>query len=227
MPTLLSPPPPPSSLPTTQPTPFPPPFPPLPLPVNQPPPQFPRFFPSPFPLPFGFFPYHFLGPPHTTSLTTPPPFDLPLQPPLLPRPTTTLLPFPLPNKSLLPITTLKPSPQANGGCKGSFRVDSKTFSFYFDGGRAEYYAIHESRRNIKNFIWLSRKGLKWILLCFADICDWVPGKVFLCKRYRENNKFFVFRGRSNKAGIFVDIVVFYGGACYGCVMVPVSSNQSG
>ena len=49
----------------------------------------------------------------------------------------------------------------------------------------------------------------------------------MCKRYRENNKFFVFRGRSNKAGIFVDIVVFYGGACYGCVMVPVSSNQSG
>ena len=54
--------------------------------------------------------------------------------------------------------------------------------------------------------------MKWIISCFADIQDWVPGKDVLSKRYRENNKFFIFRGRSNKAGIFVDIVVFFGGA---------------
>ena len=54
--------------------------------------------------------------------------------------------------------------------------------------------------------------MKWIISCFADIQDWVPGKDVLCKRYRENKKFFIFRGRSNKAGIFVDIVVFFGGA---------------
>ena len=69
--------------------------------------------------------------------------------------------------------------------------------------------------------------MEWILSCFADIRDWVPGKDYLCKRYRENNKFFEFRGRSNKAGIFVEIVVFYSGAQRGWVMVPVSSNRSG
>ena len=178
LPTLL--PSPPSSLPTIQPTPFPPPFPSLPLPFNQPPPVFPGFFPSLFSSPFGFFPYHLLGPPHSSSLTTPPPSDL------LSRPTTTSPPIPLHNKSPLPITALTLSPLASGGCKGSFRIDSKNFSFSFDGGRAESYAIHESRQNIKNSIWLSRKGMKWILSCFADIRDWVPGKDFLCKQYREN-----------------------------------------
>ena len=69
--------------------------------------------------------------------------------------------------------------------------------------------------------------MKWILSCLADICDWVPGKDFLYKRYRKNNNFFKFRGRSNKAGIFADIAVFFGGAWHGCVMVPASSNRLG
>ncbi|KAF3954007.1 hypothetical protein CMV_020601 [Castanea mollissima] len=76
-------------------------------------------------------------------------------------------------------------------------------------------------------ICLGRKGLEWILSCFADIRDWVPGKDYLYKRYRENNKFFEFRGRSNKAGIFVEIAVYYGGARRGWIMVPASSNRSG
>ena len=39
--------------------------------------------------------------------------------------------------------------------------------------------------------------------------------------------FFEFRGRSNKASLFVDIAVYYGGPCRGCVIVPASSNRSG
>ena len=49
----------------------------------------------------------------------------------------------------------------------------------------------------------------------------------MCKRFRENNKFFIFGGRPNKAGIFVDIAVFFGGARRGCVMVPASTNRFG
>ena len=127
----------------------------------------------------------------------------------------------------LPSSVPKPSPQVRGGSIGSFRIDSKTFSFSFDGGRADSYAILESRRNFKNSVWLSRKGMKWVLSCFADIRDWVPRKDLLYKQYRENNKFFDFRGRSNKAGIFVDIAVFFGGAQRGSVMVPASSNRAG
>ena len=66
--------------------------------------------------------------------------------------------------------------------------------------------------------------MEWILSCFADICDWVPGIDVMCKWYRENNKLFEFRGRSNKVEIFVEIAVYYGGARHGCVMVPASSN---
>ena len=127
----------------------------------------------------------------------------------------------------LHISDPKPSPHVRRGSIGSFRIDSKTFSFSFDGGRIDSYAILESRQNFKSSVWLSRKGMKWVLSCFTDIRDWVPGKDLLYKQYRENNKFFEFRGRSNKAGIFVDITVFFGGARHGCVMVPGSSNQAG
>ncbi|KAF3956710.1 hypothetical protein CMV_018193 [Castanea mollissima] len=213
----------PPSLPTTQPTPFPPLCPSLPLPFNQTPPPFPGFFPSPFPSSVGFFPFHSFCPPHPSSLNTPPPSVSPLQPQVWPRSITTVSPTPLPN-SLPPPPKL--SPQGRGGSNGSFRIDSKTFSFSFDD-QADSYAIHESRRNFKSSVCLGRKGLEWILSCFADIRDWVPGKDYLYKRYRENNKFFEFQGRSNKAGIFVEIAVYYGGARRGWIMVPASSNRSG
>ncbi|KAF3973051.1 hypothetical protein CMV_003495 [Castanea mollissima] len=216
--------PPPPSLPTTQPTPFPPLCPSLPLPFNQTPPPFPGFFPSPFPSSIGFFPFHSFCPPHPSSLNTPPPSVLPLQPQVWPRSITTVSPTPLPN-SLPPPPKL--TPQGRGGSNGSFRIDSKTFSFSFDDGQTDSYAIHESRRNFKSSVCLGRKGLEWILSCFADIRDWVPGKDYLYKRYRENNKFFEFRGRSNKASIFVEIAVYYGGARRGWIMVPTSSNRSG
>ena len=74
---------------------------------------------------------------------------------------------------------------------------------------------------------MSQKGLEWILACFANIRDWVPEKDLFCKRFRANNKLFEFRGRSNKAGIFVEIAVYYGGASRGWVLVPTSSNRSG
>uniref|UniRef100_A0A7N2R0U5 Rx N-terminal domain-containing protein n=1 Tax=Quercus lobata TaxID=97700 RepID=A0A7N2R0U5_QUELO len=75
--------------------------------------------------------------------------------------------------------------------------------------------------------WVGRRGLERIRSCFADIRDWVPGKDLFCKHYRENNKFFEFYGRSNKAGLFVDIAVYYGGKRRGCVMIPASLNRSG
>ena len=59
---------------------------------------------------------------------------------------------------------------------------------------------------------MGRKGLEWIFACFADIQDWVPRKDYMWKRFKANNKLFEFRGRSNKAGIFVEIAVYYGGA---------------
>ena len=49
----------------------------------------------------------------------------------------------------------------------------------------------------------------------------------MCKHFRAHNKFFEFRGRLNKAGIFVEIAVYFGGARRGEIMVPASSNRSG
>ena len=111
----------------------------------------------------------------------------------------------------LPKTDTKPVPHLNtssslsdhGGRKISFRIDAKFFSFSFNSGRLDSYAIHENNQNVKHTIWVGRKGFEWILSYFVDIRDWVLGKVSLCKRFRENNKLLEFCGRSNKVGIFV------------------------
>ena len=64
--------------------------------------------------------------------------------------------------------------------------------------------------------------MEWILNCFADIRDWVPGHDAHCKRLREDGKLIEFCGRSNKAGLFIAISIFYGKARRGCVMIPAS-----
>ena len=98
----------------------------------------------------------------------------------------------------------------HGSSKGSFHINAKIFSLSFDGGQSDLFA-HES--NVMSSIWVGHKGMEWILSCFADICDWVLGNDFLCKRLQENNKnnkLLEFCGRSNKAGLFVVIAVYYG-----------------
>ena len=65
-----------------------------------------------------------------------------------------------------------------------------------------------------------------ILSCFSDISDWVPRKEFFFKRFWENNKLLKFCGRSNKAGLFVVIAMFFGGDRRGCIMIPKSINRS-
>ena len=53
------------------------------------------------------------------------------------------------------------------------------------------------------------------------------GLIVLCKRFRENGKLIEFCGRSNKADLFVVIVVYFGGSRRGCIMTPASSNHAG
>ena len=57
--------------------------------------------------------------------------------------------------------------------------------------------------------------------------DWVPGQDVHCERLRENGKLIEFCVRSNKAGLFVAIAVYYGGAQRGCIMILASFNHAG
>ena len=49
----------------------------------------------------------------------------------------------------------------------------------------------------------------------------------MCKRFQDNNKLLEFCGRSNKAGVFVVMAEYFGGAHRGCVMILASSNRAG
>ena len=81
--------------------------------------------------------------------------------------------------------------------------------------------------DVKSSIWAGRRGMEWILTCFVDIRDWVPGQDVLCKRFRDNGKLIEFCGRSNKAGLFVVLTVYFGGAQRGCVIILASFNCPG
>ena len=145
-------------------------------------------------------------------------------------PTPPLLPdISLSKTDTKPVSNLNTSPTLldHGGRKIPFSIDAKFFSFPFNGGRHDSYAINESNWHVKHTIWVGRKGLEWILSCFVDIRDWVPRKVSICKCLWENNKLLEFCGRSNKVGVFVVIAEYFGGACRGCVMIPASTNCFG
>ena len=55
----------------------------------------------------------------------------------------------------------------------------------------------------------------------------MPGLAVLCKRFRENGKLIELCGRSNKAGLFVVIAVYFGGSKRGCIIILASSNHAG
>ena len=58
-------------------------------------------------------------------------------------------------------------------------------------------------RMLRALFGLDIRGIEWIFTCLANIRDWVPGRVVLCKRLRENGKLLEFCGSSNRAGLFV------------------------
>uniref|UniRef100_A0A7N2R375 Uncharacterized protein n=1 Tax=Quercus lobata TaxID=97700 RepID=A0A7N2R375_QUELO len=103
---------------------------------------------------------------------SPPPLPLPSPPPppqgsnqALPK-QPSLVPAPLTIPSSPSIETslnIPPKPQSFvlGGSKGSFHIDAKLFSFSFDGGRSDSYAIHETRWNVKSSIWVGTWTTTW------------------------------------------------------------------
>nr|POF14674.1 hypothetical protein CFP56_52660 [Quercus suber] len=68
---------------------------------------------------------------------------------------------------------IPPLPQSSDhrGSKRLFHIDAKLFSFSFDGGMSDLYAIHETCRDVKSSIWVGHRGMEWILTCLADIRD--------------------------------------------------------
>ena len=141
-----------------------------------------------------------------------------------------LAPAPLAKPDIATIETsqnIPPKPLfSDHGGKRLFRIDAKLFSFSFDRGRSDSYAIHETCRDVKSPIHVGYRGIEWILTCLVDVRDWVLGRAVLCKRFRENRKLIKFCGRSNRAGLFVVIAEYFGGSRRGCIMILVSSNRA-
>ncbi|KAK9986819.1 hypothetical protein SO802_031770 [Lithocarpus litseifolius] len=115
----------------------------------------------------------------------------------------------------------KPKPQSGGleRCSAVFRIDSKVFSLACDGGKIDFYAIHERRGKFHGSIRVGRLGLDWIIACLAALDQWNFRKQPFFKRLRENSKLLEFTSRLNKGGLFVEISEYHNGARKGCLRV--------
>ena len=143
------------------------------------PPTSPFCFPPQFPSPFSFLPYPQFYSPSLPFPFSPPQLPNPPQHPLVPKaPSPTAAPLPSPTLFTKPSSlNVPPSSSYHGESKVSVRIDAKLFSFSFDSGQSDSYAIHESHRNVKSSIWVGHKGIEWILSCFADICTGFQGRI--------------------------------------------------
>lgn len=94
------------------------------------------------------------------------------------------------------------------GIGTSFRIDSKTFSLGFDGGRVDPYHIMERKCLFKGSLWLSLRGLRWVLgeiRIFQFLCDGYNTLEFSCL--------------SNRGGRFVELLENHGGSQRGRIRV--------
>ena len=118
----------------------------------------------------------------------------------------------------------QPKPKSQSGelerSLAFFRIDSKAFSLVFDGGRIDFYAIHEHRGQFHGSIREGRLGLDLIIASFADLYHWNFRKKHFFKRLHENSKLLEITSRSNKGGVFVEISEYHNGARRGCLWVP-------
>ena len=77
--------------------------------------------------------------------------------------------------------------------------------------------------------WVGRTGLDWVIVCLVEIGRWNFSKqlfFFFFKWLRENLKTLKIAPRSNKGGLFVEILGYRNGTRHGCLQVPVSVKTS-
>ena len=79
---------------------------------------------------------------------------------------------------------------------------------------------------------MGRLGLDWIIACLAELCRWDFSKQHLFKQFHKNYKILEITSRSNKGGIFAEILSitmeifeYHNGAKGGCVCVPEVDNK--
>lgn len=95
---------------------------------------------------FGIFPYPYPLPPSLPS-PSPPPQGSNHGLPKLPKLASTPLTIPdIPSIKTTHFIPPLPHSSDHGGSKRSFCIDSSFFSFSFDGGRFDSYALHETCR---------------------------------------------------------------------------------
>uniref|UniRef100_A0A2N9HG92 Endonuclease/exonuclease/phosphatase domain-containing protein n=1 Tax=Fagus sylvatica TaxID=28930 RepID=A0A2N9HG92_FAGSY len=196
----------------------------LPPPTLPPPPPHPFFIPPPPPFIASNQPPYIIPQPYTVSLPTnspPPPNAYQQTQPALPH--AERLTF-NPNNSrpeyIPPRHTITKT-------HTPFRIDAKTFTLEFEGGRTDPYHIKERRNRYRGSLWIGLRGLKWLLGELEALRKPAAKLVGFFQFYRDGYRTLELSCLSNRGGRYLELCDYHSGSQQGGVRVPEGKHGAG
>ena len=133
----------------------------------------------------------------------------------------TIPPIPTP-----PRHSLNYSPKSTG-VKHTFRIDAKTFTLFFNGGRNDSYYIIEHRGNFRGSIWVSVKSLHWLLDARDKLHQITDQPEGFFRSHKDGYKILEISRMKNKGGRFVEFSDYHSGSQQGHIRIPKGKQGRG
>ena len=102
----------------------------------------------------------------------------------------------------------------------SFLIDAKFFTLVFDGGRKDPYHIIEHRGNFLGSIWVSVKGLRWLIEVWDKLCRLPEQSEGYFQLFRDDYRTLELCCMKNKGGRFVEPSDYHSGSQQGHIRIP-------
>ena len=108
-----------------------------------------------------------------------------------------------------------------------FCIDSKAFTLVFYGGRVDPYNIKERRGQFRDSLWVSLKGLRWLLKVFHKLRNPKQNLEGFFEFHRDGYKILEFNCLANHGGRFVEITEYHSGTHRGSIKIPEGRRDAG
>uniref|UniRef100_A0A2N9I472 Reverse transcriptase domain-containing protein n=1 Tax=Fagus sylvatica TaxID=28930 RepID=A0A2N9I472_FAGSY len=125
------------------------------------------------------------------------------------------------------LDTRQANQPTSGGVKHSFRIDAKRMTLIFDGGRNDPYHIIERRGKFRGSIWVSSKGLHWLLGAWDQLSQISTQPEGFFQSHRDGYRVLELSCMKNKGGRFVELADYHSGSRQGHIRIPEGKQGTG
>lgn len=95
----------------------------------------------------------------------------------------------------------------------------------FGGGRNDPYHIIERRGNFRGSIWVSMKGLRWLIGVWDKLCRLPEHSKGYFQSFRDSYWTLELSCMKNKGGRFVELSDYHSGSQQGHIRIPEGKNR--